>query len=215
MGGENEIKAYGQDLCLVVGSYLLGCFTAGYYWVRARTEQDVRASGSGSAGATNVGRTLGGSGFLLTFLVDCLKGVAAVGLARYAHSQPVVLGWVMVAVTAGHIWPAQLGFRGGKGVATSLGALLVYDSRLLLVLGALGVVPLVWWRNLTVAAVAAFLLAPFAVFLSPRFELVDAFALSGLAVLILVAHRRNIREEVARLWTEGRARRAKRWAARD
>jgi glycerol-3-phosphate acyltransferase PlsY len=120
----------------------------------------------------------------------------------------------MLAVTAGHVWPAQLGFRGGKGVATSLGALLVYDYRLLLLIGGLGIVPLARWRNLTVAGMAAFGVAPLAVGFCRRFAVADVWALAGLALLILIAHRRNIREEVARLWTQGRARRARRWAAR-
>ena len=215
MRGEIELMSYGQDLCLVVAAYLLGCFTAGYYWVRVRTEQDVRAGGSGSTGATNVARLLGRPGFLVTFLLDCAKGVVAVAAAQYAHSHRAAVALAMLAVVAGHIWPVHLGFRGGKGVATSLGALLVYDYHLLLIVGALGVIPLALLRNLTLAGMAAFVLAPFAVFRSDRFELADVFALSGLAVLILIAHRRNIREEVGKLWAEGRAKRAKRLAARD
>ena len=214
MCGEIELRSYGQDVCLVVAAYLLGCFTAGYYWVRVWTEQDVRASGSGSTGATNVARLLGGRGFLVTFLLDCAKGVVAVAAARYAHSHHATVALAMLAVVAGHIWPVHLGFLGGKGVATSLGALLVYDYHLLVVVGVLTVIPLALLRNLTLAGMAAFVLAPFAVFLSGRFDLADVFALSGLAVLILIAHRRNIREEVARLWAEGRARRARRLAAR-
>jgi len=214
MCGEIELRSYGQDVCLVVAAYLLGCFTAGYYWVRAWTEQDVRASGSGSTGATNVARLLGGRGFLVTFLLDCAKGVVAAAVARYAHSHHATVALAMLAVVAGHIWPVHLGFRGGKGVATSLGALLIYDYPLLFVVGALVVIPLVLLRNLTLAGMAAFVLAPFTVLLSDRFDLADVFALSGLAVLILIAHRRNIREEVARLWADGRARRARRLAAR-
>ena len=215
MGGEIELGAYGQDLCLVAVAYLLGCFTAGYYWVRIRTDRDVRTSGSGSSGATNVARLLGGWGFLVTFLLDGAKGALAVALAHFAHAPQAAVVLAMLAVAAGHIWPAHLGFRGGKGVATSLGALLVYDYRLVMILGALGLVPLVWLRSLTLAGMTAFVLAPFAVFLSRRFELTDAFAISGLAVLILFAHRRNIREEMSRLWAGGKARRAKRLAARD
>jgi glycerol-3-phosphate acyltransferase PlsY len=215
MGGEIDLRAYGQDLCLVAVAYLLGCFPAGYYWVRARTEQDVRASGSGSAGATNVARLLGGWGFLVTFVLDCAKGALAVALARFGQAHHPTVALALWAVTAGHIWPSHLGFRGGKGVATSLGALLVYDYRLLLVIGALGMIPFALLRSLTLAGLAGFVLAPFAVFLSHRFELVDVSALSGLAVLILVAHRRNIREEVARMWADSKARRAKRLAARD
>ncbi len=204
-----------QDACLVAAVYLLGGFTAGYYLVRARTDLDVRAGGSGSAGATNVARLLGRRGFVVTFALDFLKGAAAVGLARAIHVQRPVVAWVMWAVVAGHIWPLHLRFRGGKGVATGLGSLLAYEPRLLVVLGLSGLIPLAVLRNLTLAGMAAFVLAPVAWFLLEPVRLTDVSALAGLALLILVAHRRNIREEGVRLWTEGRARRARRRAARD
>ena len=62
----------------ILVSYLIGCFTAGYYWMRWRTGQDIRRMGSGSVGARNVGRALGASGFTATFLLDAAKGALAV-----------------------------------------------------------------------------------------------------------------------------------------
>jgi acyl phosphate:glycerol-3-phosphate acyltransferase len=102
-------------------AYALGCLNTGYYLVRARTGQDLRARGSGTAGATNTGRLLGRAGFLVAMLGDILKGVVAVALARWAAGDPGA-AVAAVGVVAGHVYPVQLGFRGGKGLATAFGA---------------------------------------------------------------------------------------------
>jgi len=122
--------------CLVAG-YLLGSIPAGYLAGRWLQGVDIRSLGSGSTGATNVLRQFGKGPALVVFLVDVLKGTAAVLLAK-AVLQPLGLPldsgaavasdcWVVaagLAALAGHIWPVWLGWRGGKAVATALGMLL-------------------------------------------------------------------------------------------
>src|SRR5256886_13136692 len=111
---------YAKETLVMLLGYALGCFTSGYYLVRWRTGDDIRWLGSGSVGATNVGRVLGRPGFLLTVLCDFFKGLFAVWLARYFQLNPTGTVLTMVAVAIGHIWPAQLWFHGGKGLATLL-----------------------------------------------------------------------------------------------
>lgn len=109
----------------VIAAYLLGGVSAGYWLVRVRTGQDVRAQGSGATGATNAARLLGGRGFALVLLLDAIKGALAAVGARAAGLDG---GWefaAAVAVVAGHVWPVQLGFRGGRGLGPLLGAWLV------------------------------------------------------------------------------------------
>ena len=113
--------------------YLLGCLTLGYYLVRWQTGQDIRQTGSGSVGAKNVGRVLGVGGFMLTVLADLAKGALAVWLVSHYLADERLAALAMLAVVMGHIWPAQLGFHGGKGVATAFGAMLVYDPRMALI----------------------------------------------------------------------------------
>ena len=84
------------DFFLIAACYCLGCFTSGYYWVRWRTGEDVRQLGSGSVGARNVGRVLGGSGFIVVLLLDFTKGALAVWLATK-------LGVVPEAVSYTHL----------------------------------------------------------------------------------------------------------------
>ena len=110
---------------LLLAAYFLGSIPFGYLIVRARENADVRQSGSGGTGATNVSRRAGKTAGLVTLLLDAAKGTAAVILARAV----VMAGsdanlWIALAGLAamvGHIFPVWLGFRGGKGVATGLG----------------------------------------------------------------------------------------------
>ncbi len=193
-----SVAVSGKELTWVVTSYFLGCFTAGYYWTRWRTGKDIRAMGSGNVGARNVGRVIGRSGFLITFLLDFAKGVLAVAGATYFKLGPEAMVASMVAVTAGHNWPVQLHFRGGKGIAVSLGALLAYDPFIVLCLVVIFVPVFAMIRLFTLSGMLAFTLAPLGGFLC-GLEKEGVAAVSILAVLALVTHRRNIRKELARL----------------
>lgn len=109
----------------VPGAYLLGGFSAGYWLVRWQTGADVRAQGSGATGATNTARVLGRRGFVTVLVLDAAKGAVSGWLGRGVGLEH---GWEFaagLAVVAGHVWPVQLGFRGGRGLAPLLGAWLV------------------------------------------------------------------------------------------
>src|SRR6185436_4886603 len=118
----------GREWLLLTLCYGIGCCTIGYYWVRWRTGLDLRFQGSGTLGARNVGRIVGPSGFAVTLLLDGLKGALAVRLGLYFGGSPDLVVACMIAVIVGHNWPIQLRFHGGKGIATSVGALLAYNS---------------------------------------------------------------------------------------
>ncbi|EDY38323.1 conserved hypothetical protein TIGR00023 [Cyanobium sp. PCC 7001] len=123
-------------LPLLLAGYLLGSIPSGYLAGRWWKGLDIRQEGSGSTGATNVLRVVGKGPALVVFLVDVLKGTAAVLLAKAVLEplgQPLgPTGWAIdsgvvaagLAALAGHTWPAWLGWRGGKAVATALGMLL-------------------------------------------------------------------------------------------
>ena len=200
---------YTKETLMILAGYVLGCFTAGYYLVRWRTGEDIRLTGSGSVGATNVGRLLGRSGFMLTVLLDFSKGVFAVWLAGYFRLKPEPMMMTMLAVAAGHIWPMQLWFRGGKGVATSLGAILVFDYVIALVYAGLFLALFGLMRNFVLAGLLAFAITPLALFLA-GFPLTSVFGLSALAVLILIAHRKNVREEMSKVLSEDKVKNGKR-----
>lgn len=117
---------------LVAGllAYALGCLVGAYYIVRLRSGKDVRASGSGNAGARNVFRSGDRVGAALTLIWDAAKGALAIVIARAIAPDDLALAAAFTAVIMGHIWPAQLCFHGGKGVAPAIGAALALLPRL-------------------------------------------------------------------------------------
>jgi len=112
-------------IAAIVGAYLIGAVPIGWLVARAFGVSDIRRHGSGTIGATNVLRTLGRLPAIVTLLGDVLKGYVAVALAaRFTQGDPVAVALATVAAVVGNCWSVFLGFRGGKGVATGLGALL-------------------------------------------------------------------------------------------
>jgi len=187
-------------LLVTLVSYALGCFSAAYYLFRFFTGRDIRTRGSGSAGAKNIGRELGRFAFVVVFLIDFTKGTLAVWLARHFDIGAASVIIAAVAVVAGHIWPAQLHFRGGKGVATGLGALAAFDYNFLISLILLATIAVLLFQNLTLAGLVAILLTPVsaAIFYQTA---VETAGISTLAAIVLVAHRDNIRELFANMPT--------------
>ncbi|MCI0747625.1 MAG: glycerol-3-phosphate acyltransferase [Verrucomicrobia subdivision 3 bacterium] len=186
----------GRDITLMIVCYCFGCFTSGYYWVRWRTGQDIRDHGSGTVGARNVGRLLGPFSFFATLLMDFTKGALAVWLAMKINASPEGTVAAIVAAVVGHTWPAQLRFQGGKGVATSLGAILAFDPLLALLLVIVFLPCFALLRNFTLGGLLAFALAPLLAFFVGLGN-VSVAALSLVAGVILIAHRKNIREEIS------------------
>ncbi len=185
---------HASSICIF--SYFLGCFTTGYYLVRLITGKDIRDLGSGSVGARNVGRILGKSGFFLTVLFDFGKGAFAVWLARHFTPYDGVLALAMLAVVAGHIWPVQLRFHGGKGMATSLGALVNFDFQLALTFVLVFLCLAALFRRTVLPGLIAIASVPLVAFwLGPN--PVHVTFLSALAGLVIIAHRKNLVEEFA------------------
>lgn len=183
-------------LCLF--AYILGCFTSGYYFVRWFADQDIRQSGSGSVGARNVSRVLGKKGFFLTVFCDVLKGVLTVWVARHFTPDTRLILLAMIAVVAGHVWPIQLRFQGGKGMATSLGSLLVFDVQLALTFAVLFLCLAALLRRTVLPGLFALACIPFAEFWFNHVP-TTVVLLSFWAGLVLLAHRRNFVEEFALL----------------
>lgn len=188
----------GQVTACVVSAYILGCFTTGYYLVRSLAGRDIREIQSGNVGALNVGRVLGKPGLLLTALGDVGKGVLAVAATRYFTGNPALEAVALIAVVVGHLWPVQLRFRGGKGAATSLGGLLVYDPHLTLAYVICFFAGWVLLRKLTLPGLLAFAALPVCSWWLHRdgFNLAVIILLTG---LVLFAHRKNIVEEIPAL----------------
>ena len=179
---------------IVLASYLLGCISVGYYLVRWQTGQDLRELGSGATGGRNTGRVLGKSGAIITGIGDIFKGVVAMGLALWFRLEPWALALVMIAVLAGHVWPFQLGFKGGKGLSAAFGAVLLFDYRIALFTALLALILLFISRNefLFLMGIACSPIIAFA--LGHRWEIVTGMVV--LVIIILYAHRENIQKSL-------------------
>ncbi|GMV26778.1 MAG: glycerol-3-phosphate acyltransferase [Phycisphaerae bacterium] len=214
-------------LILVLGGYLCGSIPWGVIIAKAKGV-DIRKHGSGNIGATNVGRVLGRKLGLLCFFLDMLKGAAPVlvagavaGILGQIQIPPRETAWwlaVMASPVLGHIFNPWLRFKGGKGVATSLGALLgMFPPLTVPGLAAFGVwiVMAVRWRYVSLASIGAALSLPlftagFFAWKLPRIpgslptrESYSTYALpyvmvaAALAVLVVITHRSNIRRLLA------------------
>jgi acyl phosphate:glycerol-3-phosphate acyltransferase len=146
-------------------AYFLGSIPFGYLIVRLGHGRDVRSSGSGNIGATNVARVAGKGPGLVTFLLDGAKGYFAVWLAiHWFHAS---IDWVMAAVllaVLGHMFSCWLKFRGGKGVATGLGVFLPISWEAMVAALVLWIVVLAFWKYVSLASVAAAAALPLLVY---------------------------------------------------
>ena len=191
------------DVAVVVGAYLLGSFSFGLFVARWYGQTDLRGSGSGNIGATNVARTVGRTPALITLLGDSAKGCAAVLLAQWVGNSLSATALAALAAVLGHMFPVYHRFRGGKGVATSLGVmtpLLPWPTVGGILIWAVVALAL---RYVSLASVLAALAVPLLAFLRgdpPPLVLAAGVA----ALLILGAHRGNLRRLArgteSRLW---------------
>src|SRR6516165_7788059 len=169
--------------------YLLGSIPFGLVLTRGAGLGDIRRIGSGNIGATNVLRT-GRKGLAAaTLLLDGGKGAAAVLIARHWGPDMAILAGC--GAMLGHLFPVWLGFKGGKGVATGLGALLALDWRIGLLACAVWLLAAFLFRYSSLAAILAFAAALVAAWLIATRQLA-AVALF-LAVLVWLRHHQNIR----------------------
>lgn len=183
---------------LVLLGYLLGSVPFGVLLTRWRRGVDVRAAGSGNIGATNVTRIAGRRLGAAVLLLDALKGALAVSLslALLPHA-PQVTALVGLAAFLGHVFPPWLGFRGGKGVATALGVLLVLVPWAALA-GGLVYALLVWrFRVSSVGSLAGGVTAVGTAWVSAPAREFAQLSL-GLFALMLLTHRSNIARLVKR-----------------
>jgi glycerol-3-phosphate acyltransferase PlsY len=170
--------------------YLLGSVPFGLLFSYAFGEGDVRKIGSGSIGATNVLRTGNYAAAALTLLFDAIKGAAAVAFMRAVIGTDAAL-LAGLGAFLGHLYPVWLKFKGGKGIAVSLGILLSVYWPVALIALAIWLIVAVWSRISSLSALAAAVATPLLMLLFGRPS--EALFALVLAVLVFVSHRQNIR----------------------
>jgi acyl phosphate:glycerol-3-phosphate acyltransferase len=175
-------------------AYLLGAIPFGYLLVRLTTGSDVRSSGSGNIGATNVLRTTGRAAGVATLLLDIAKGYAAVWIAgRLTGEEPIWMSLAALAVMAGHAFPVFLGFKGGKAVASFIGAFLCLTPLAMVCVLVVFLVVVAWSRHISLGSICAAATFPLAVWIVQHPQLPVFFASLIAGVFVIVRHRENIR----------------------
>lgn len=191
-------------LVVVVVAYLLGSIPFGYLIVRIGGGEDIRERGSGNIGAANVARNAGAIAGVLTLILDAAKGYAAVLIAARMSPASSSARWMMaaaIAAVAGHMFPVWLGFRGGKGVATSLGVFLPICREAVLAAVILWTLVVAFWQYSSLGSVVAAAAMPVIVYLlyapghAPPGYITGGTIL--VAILVLIQHRSNIERLIA------------------
>jgi glycerol-3-phosphate acyltransferase PlsY len=188
-------------LAVLAIAYLLGAIPFGYLLVRWRTGTDVRRAGSGNIGATNVMRTTGRAAGVLTLLLDIGKGYAAVWIAgRLTGQDSLWMSMAALGVMAGHGYPVFLGFKGGKAVASFVGAFLCLTPWALAVETIVFVVVVIWTRHISLASIIGAATFPLAIWLVTQPPLPPICAAIIAGTFVIYRHSSNIRR--LRLGTE-------------
>jgi glycerol-3-phosphate acyltransferase PlsY len=186
-------------VALVAGAYLLGSVSFSVVVVKVMQGLDVRTVGSGNAGATNVMRAAGKKAGVAVLVLDVIKGMTAVAVPRVLDAPPAVVGSAAVAVVLGHVFPVFFGFRGGKGVATSAGALGTLAPAAMAAGLAIFVLVVFWKRYVSLGSMVTAVLFPLLAGLGARLGWPEyggpwlVLASSAIALLVVLKHRNNLR----------------------
>ena len=177
-------------ICVVI-AYLLGSIETGVILSKLFKFPDPRRQGSHSAGATNVLRTAGKNQAMMTLIGDLLKGVLAVIIAIILHAQPFFVAFAALAAVIGHIFPCFFNFRGGKGVATAMGGLLILSPFTAIILMVIWLILVFTIRYISLASIVAAAVAP--IFILIFSNSAYFFPILIMALLIIWKHKDNIR----------------------
>ncbi len=174
---------------LSVVAYVLGSIPTGML-VAKKKGVNLRSAGSGNIGATNVLRTTGKGAAILTLAGDIVKGAVAVLIARYFHVGVFYEGIIGILAVIGHNFSLFLKFRGGKGVATSIGVLSIYSPQMGLITIIIWLMTVLITRYSSLGALVSFGLLPLCAFFLDSREKFPVFFL--LTVMIFLRHKDNI-----------------------
>ena len=177
--------------CLVLAAYLIGSLPLGLILTQVIWKKDIRRFGSHNVGATNAWRVIGRGAGLLVFFIDFIKGQLGVLLGAYFFASPGAMAVGGLFAILGAIFPITLGFKGGKGVATSLGVLIALMPKITIVVVVAWLAIFLLTRYVSLASIVAAALTPFlaALFKEPIFYFLVSLLL---AVVVIFRHKENI-----------------------
>ncbi|MDD4834073.1 MAG: glycerol-3-phosphate 1-O-acyltransferase PlsY [Lutispora sp.] len=179
-------------IIISVLSYFLGNISVSFLIARYAGGIDIRKHGSGNAGATNVFRTLGAKAGLTAFIGDALKGVFAVLIGKLIGEEDGQIA-AGIFVVIGHNWPMLLGFKGGKGIATTIGVMIAINPYIVAAIVPIGLVIIFITKYVSLASITGMVIFPITMLLikQPMKLVLFSFLLSAMA---LYKHKSNIKK---------------------
>ena len=192
------------NIIIAIIAYLIGSINFSVIISKKMAGFDVREKGSGNAGTTNMLRSVGKKGAAITLICDILKGIVAILIAMFigwafkVENQSLLVQIAGIAVVIGHTFPIFFGFKGGKGVATSLGILIMTNWQIGLICLVFGIVLIALTRMVSLGSCTAAVLFPvLTLFISENYIVSQGsgyFVYSViLAIIVLFNHRSNIK----------------------
>ena len=183
-------------ILIIIIAYLLGNISTSYIIAKKMIGVDIRTQGSGNAGSTNVLRTLGKKAGAITFAGDFLKGFIAVLIAeliaKTSGIDVAIAGYLgVIGVVSGHNWPVFLGFRGGKGVATSLGSMIAVNPIMALSCFGIFLVIVAITKYVSLGAIVGISCSPIMMIVFKNNK--GLIATLFLTISVIYTHRENIK----------------------
>lgn len=181
-----------KNVILLVVAFVLGSIPFGIITAKVKGV-DLKKVGSGNIGATNVLRSLGKWPAIVTLLGDILKGTLAVAIGKFSGVEPLYEGLIGMSAILGHNYSMFLGFRGGKGVATSLGVLFIYMPHAAAITLVIWLAIVLATKYSSLGAIVSFGLLPLAALLIDYQDKTKVFISILISFLLIFRHRANIR----------------------
>ncbi|MCX2825033.1 glycerol-3-phosphate 1-O-acyltransferase PlsY [Bacillus pseudomycoides] len=173
----------------VIGAYMLGNILTAYMIIKWKYGIDIHDVGSGNPGARNMGRLYGKVYFLATFLGDALKGAIVVYVARILFGESIFLLISLLAVVVGHIYPIFFKYKGGKGISTFIGGLIVFNYLIALTLVLIFILFYLIFKSFTKAGLITIACLPLCMIVY-SYSMVAIVLSVCIIILILYAHRK-------------------------
>lgn len=183
---------YTKVIGLIIG-YLFGCFSTAYIVGRILKKLDIREYGSGNSGTTNAIRVLGWKAGIIVFIGDFFKAVLAVLFVKtYIDTSAIVLAITAVGVVFGHNWPVFFKFKGGKGVASTLGVVSILNFKIALICAIFMVLVILITRYVSLASILNSILLPILFYYVTHEKGYILFAII-ISIVTIYKHRTNIK----------------------
>lgn len=182
-------------ILIIIGAYLIGNILTGWVLAKFIYRRDIHHEGSGNVGARNAGRLYGKTAFIITLLGDAGKGMLLVSIGKWLEYSPSFQLLLLLVVIIGHIYPLMFRFKGGKGIATFIGGIAIFDPPQFAVFACVFILFFIIFRSLTLSGMLAITLFPLLmVFYSYTSQ--DIIVATCISLVLLYAHRQNLKEKI-------------------